>query len=272
VNDDDLGPDVRRMLHRLDDMAPAAPAFETLSPRPGSGHRRTGVLLVAAVVVVVVGVAAALLLRSPTESTISSARTTSPSSTAAREPGNRGSAAGPMGSDRDTDTTDPTATSTAAPPSSTGPGPGQTVDVTTAGAPSTAPPTTASTQDAAPEPCGEAYRDNDQYPLRRCDSGYGVSRVRFELAAQGYLLADPAESVFFTDEVEEAVRAFQRDHGLEVDGLVGPLTWMELTADYQARIGFDPNGDGRLDPWEIGVIGDANAPCDASGAPDCPAG
>ena len=55
------------------------------------------------------------------------------------------------------------------------------------------------------------------------------------------------------------MRAFQADHGLEVDGLVGPITWAAITADYQRRVP-DPNGDGHLDPVEIGIIGDANEP------------
>ena len=32
----------------------------------------------------------------------------------------------------------------------------------------------------------------------------------------------------FTDVVEEAVKAFQGDHGLAVDGMPGPMTWAEL--------------------------------------------
>ena len=53
------------------------------------------------------------------------------------------------------------------------------------------------------------------------------------------------------------MRAFQADHGLVVDGLVGPLTWAAITADWQRHIG-DPNGDGHIDPAEVYVVGDAN--------------
>ena len=46
------------------------------------------------------------------------------------------------------------------------------------------------------------------------------------------------------------MRAFQRDAGLEVDGLVGPDTWAALAA-VMAPVGTDADGSGIVDPWEL---------------------
>ena len=81
--------------------------------------------------------------------------------------------------------------------------------------------------------------------------------LKQELTAQGYLPPSTANDGRFDDQVDAAVRAFQADHGLVVDGLVGPLTWAAITADWQRHIG-DPNGDGHIDPAEIYLVGDAN--------------
>ena len=125
--------------------------------------------------------------------------------------------------------------------------------------PPTAVPEVSTTEvTTAPTSCGEPGRD-DEYPLQRCDAGLAVAVLKGELIAKGYLPAAANATSSFDEHVEAAVRAFQADHGLEVDGLVGPITWAAITADYQRAV-VDPNGDGRLDPAEIGTIGDANEP------------
>ena len=96
-------------------------------------------------------------------------------------------------------------------------------------------------------PCeGPPGQDTD-YPLQRCDVGLAVAVLKQELTAKGYLPPSTANDGRFDDQVVAAVRAFQTDHGLVVDGLVGPLTWAAITAEYQRLVG-DPNGDGHLDP------------------------
>ncbi|MET0147149.1 MAG: peptidoglycan-binding domain-containing protein [Ilumatobacteraceae bacterium] len=115
----------------------------------------------------------------------------------------------------------------------------------------------APTSPSSPTPCEGPPGPDIAYPLQLCDGGLAVAVLKQELAAKGYLPPSTANLALFDDQVDAAVRAFQTDHGLVVDGLVGPITWAAITADYQRRVG-DPNGDGHLDPAEVGIIGDAN--------------
>lgn len=59
---------------------------------------------------------------------------------------------------------------------------------------------------------------------------------------------------YFGPRTERAVREFQRRSGLEVDGLVGPTTWLYLTGGRTEGTDFD--GSGVIDPWEAGVFAD----------------
>lgn len=58
------------------------------------------------------------------------------------------------------------------------------------------------------------------------DSGAPVRDIRSRLVALGYRTEDPPGE--FGPSTEEAVRAFQRRRGLDVDGIVGPDTWRAL--------------------------------------------
>ncbi|MGQ0467124.1 MAG: N-acetylmuramoyl-L-alanine amidase [Sporichthyaceae bacterium] len=68
---------------------------------------------------------------------------------------------------------------------------------------------------------------------RRGDTGPTVAEVRQKLAILQLLpdapdaVADPAEAVF-DDACDRAVRHFQQQRGLNVDGVVGPETWSAL--------------------------------------------
>lgn len=69
--------------------------------------------------------------------------------------------------------------------------------------------------------------------LRRGDQGAGVREVRQRLAALGFLRPDPpgahvAGADDFDDDLDRAVRAFQQERGLLVDGAVGPSTYRTL--------------------------------------------
>jgi peptidoglycan hydrolase-like protein with peptidoglycan-binding domain len=68
--------------------------------------------------------------------------------------------------------------------------------------------------------------------LRRGDEGDWVKFLQENLAAYGHYGAegegDPVDGVFGHG-TEDAVRACQEQHGLTVDGVVGPRTWAALT-------------------------------------------
>ena len=66
--------------------------------------------------------------------------------------------------------------------------------------------------------------------LRRGDRGWQVKRLQRLLRAHG-VFPEPAEiDGIFGELTQAAVHAFQALHDLEVDGLVGPLTWRALLA------------------------------------------
>lgn len=95
----------------------------------------------------------------------------------------------------------------------------------------------------------DSYRSNDQYPIRRCDEGYAVLIIQNALVDSGYVVDVDG---YFGPGTELAVRGFQSETGLEVDGLVGPATWSALTGG--SLPGSDLNGNGIIDPIE--VVGD----------------
>jgi hypothetical protein len=99
-------------------------------------------------------------------------------------------------------------------------------------------------------PACDTYTFNDQYPIRRCDEGYAVAIIQQSLGMWGY----PVEvDGYFGPGTELAVRAFQEDYSLEVDGLVGQRTWGALT-DRRA-LGVDLDGNGTTDPDEV-ILGE----------------
>ncbi|MEU8000643.1 N-acetylmuramoyl-L-alanine amidase [Catellatospora sp. NPDC049111] len=68
--------------------------------------------------------------------------------------------------------------------------------------------------------------------IKRGERGPAVTEIRSILVALGLLEApaDPAEADHFNPATERAVRAFQQDRGLSVDGEVGAETWRALDA------------------------------------------
>ncbi|WP_026413830.1 peptidoglycan-binding domain-containing protein [Actinomadura oligospora] len=63
--------------------------------------------------------------------------------------------------------------------------------------------------------------------VRRGDEGDFVRAAQTELVKQGYLKAGGVDGDF-GPKTEAAVRRFQEDVGLNVDGVVGPKTWRQL--------------------------------------------
>lgn len=74
---------------------------------------------------------------------------------------------------------------------------------------------------------------NNLPTLRRGAEGEWVEKLQSLLLGAGYGAFFEAESKnpvdgIFGAKTEAAVKAFQRDHGLTIDGIVGPKTWAEL--------------------------------------------
>ena len=66
--------------------------------------------------------------------------------------------------------------------------------------------------------------------LRRGDSGEYVTLMQTELIAKGYDCGSSGADGKFGKGTESAVRQFQADHGLTVDGICGAQTWNALDA------------------------------------------
>lgn len=64
--------------------------------------------------------------------------------------------------------------------------------------------------------------------IRRRSKGSAVMEAQERLMALGYALEKFGADGQFGAETLEAVKAFQGDKGLKVDGIIGPLTWEKL--------------------------------------------
>ncbi len=64
--------------------------------------------------------------------------------------------------------------------------------------------------------------------LRRGDTGAAVAEVRARLAHLGLCDTNAPDPDAFDDELDRAVRAFQQERGITVDGVVGPHTFRRL--------------------------------------------
>ena len=104
----------------------------------------------------------------------------------------------------------------------------------------------------APSPAPSArcsrYFAASRYPLNKCDKGPAVRVAQLFLAD---LYAPLAIDGYFGPNTEAAVRNFQTEFGLAVDGSVGPLTWRRLTAGFTC--GRDSDRSGVIDPDEVAL-------------------
>lgn len=75
----------------------------------------------------------------------------------------------------------------------------------------------------------------DEGTLRRGDKGEDVKRLQEDLLALSYDLGKWGADGDFGAKTEEAVKDFQQDHGLEIDGIAGPRTLEALEAALNRR-------------------------------------
>lgn len=83
-------------------------------------------------------------------------------------------------------------------------------------------------------PSGPILRLNDGFEHTSPDLTSEVKRLQTALNHQGFCLVADGR---FDRETESAVRRFQRQHGLQEDGVVGPATWAALTAEPLPQVG-----------------------------------
>lgn len=80
----------------------------------------------------------------------------------------------------------------------------------------------------------------DKPTLRKGSTGEYVTLLQTKLIQMGYDLSPYGADGKFGNKTFEAVKAFQRDHGLSVDGVVGVNTWTAIdsgqTASYKVTI------------------------------------
>ena len=92
----------------------------------------------------------------------------------------------------------------------------------------------------AQKPASDAQADKPSTgtlpTLKRGSKGEYVTLLQTKLINQGYDLGSYGADGDFGKDTEKAVKAFQRDHGLEVDGVVGKQTWAALDKSVPAKL------------------------------------
>ncbi|CAE7752264.1 unnamed protein product [Symbiodinium sp. CCMP2592] len=105
---------------------------------------------------------------------------------------------------------------------------------------------------------GPWFEDVDS-PLHSGASGVEVLQLQKALTRLGYLAEDPNfASGVFDETTAEAVKEFQRFSGLTQDGIVGPVTKAQLTAQRfdkmpDVNLGGSPFKDGKL-TYAVGLL------------------
>jgi serine/threonine protein kinase len=223
--------------------APAAPAGFSPPGPPGlpegrrKGGRKVLFAVAAGVVVCVVAASATLLTRqdsatSSGSSTVSAAAAPDDVAVSVLPPGTSGEASPSSSGGAEERTKGGTSTSVEpSAPDNNGPSrPGSK-------APPTSPPTTPSgsppsSPTAQPTPPPPWISDCTYYSGRRLtrygNKGRRVVQVQCMLTKRGYSIGNAGVDGNFGKATRAAVRQFQGDRGLDVDGIVGPRTWGAL--------------------------------------------
>ncbi|WP_293678659.1 L,D-transpeptidase family protein [uncultured Phenylobacterium sp.] len=82
--------------------------------------------------------------------------------------------------------------------------------------------------------------------LRPGERSGAVASLRLRLAAEGYPLKEAAEQDAFDADLEQALRAFQANHAIEADGILGAATRRELAVTPEVRLA---QIDANLERW-----------------------
>ena len=86
-----------------------------------------------------------------------------------------------------------------------------------------------------PSPTPSPTPPPDKPTLRRGDKGAYVTLAQTELIQKGYSCGSSGADGAFGKNTEAAVKAFQKDHGLTVDGVIGQNTWAALDSTEPAK-------------------------------------
>ena len=86
-----------------------------------------------------------------------------------------------------------------------------------------------------PTPTPSPTPSTDKPTLRRGDKGAYVTLAQTELIQKGYSCGSSGADGQFGKNTEAAVKAFQKDHGLTVDGVIGAQTWAALDSTEPAK-------------------------------------
>ena len=93
----------------------------------------------------------------------------------------------------------------------------------------------------------------DQKPtLRKGDSGSYVTLLQEMLMQRSYALPKYGADGKYGNETVNAVKAFQRDNGLKVDGICGPATWAAMDA---TQSGPEPKPEPAEDRYTVTIPG-----------------
>lgn len=105
---------------------------------------------------------------------------------------------------------------------------------------------------SVPSQSGTSDKTETSTVLQKGDKGDAVKSLQEKLVALGYL-SGPADGKYGSDTVA-AVKAFQRDNGLTIDGMAGTLTLSALSSASGTTSGDNPTGATLL---KYGDVGDA---------------
>ncbi|MCG8655878.1 peptidoglycan-binding protein [Yimella sp. NH-Cas1] len=117
----------------------------------------------------------------------------------------------------------------------------------------------AASADSGQVTCSSSTAVAERPTLRLSDEGSCVTQAQRRLQVHGAFVTDAPLDGEFGASTEAAVRAFQLESGLEIDGVIGSKTWAALAADSVPAAAQPPSGQGTAggyDKYRCGNAGD----------------